>query len=89
MIEHNIPVDVICVCSAGGEIRPLRFRIEQTDCSLQRIDIDEVISTSRVQHTGAEAQVYRCRAVVENRVWMFDLKYLIRSHRWCLSRQLY
>lgn len=89
MRETNIPVDVICVCSAGGEIRPLRFRLEQADHSLQRIDIDEIVSTTQVQHTGVESQIYRCRAVVENQVWMFDLKYFIRSHRWCLFRKIY
>ncbi len=89
MSASSIPVDVICVCSADGVIRPLRFRMEQDDCSQLRIDIAEIVSTQNVQHTGAEAQIYRCRAVVEDRVWLFDLKYLIRSHRWCLSRRFY
>ncbi len=89
MPGNNIPVDVICVCSAEGVIRPLRFRIAQEDCSQLRINIDQVISTQNVQYTGAETQIYRCQAVVDDRVWMFDLKYLIRSHRWYLSRRLY
>lgn len=89
MSGTNIPVDVICVCSADGMIRPLRFRLEQDDCCQLRIDIDEIISTQSIHHTGAEAQIYRCRAVVADHVWMFDLKYLIRSHRWCLSQRLY
>ena len=48
------PVDVISMCSAGGEIRPLRLRWEQTH-QLLRVDIDEVISVKNVQYVGIEA----------------------------------
>ena len=31
MGELNTPIDVISVCEASGEIRPLRFRMEDED----------------------------------------------------------
>ena len=43
MEQYICPVDVISMCSAGGEIRPLRFRMEDEDHQLLRVDIDEVI----------------------------------------------
>lgn len=88
-MQQNIyPVDVICVCSANGEIRPLRFRMEDELHQLRRIDIDEVISSKPIQYAGIEATIFLCRATVGNKKWLFELKYTIRSHSWCLLRKV-
>ena len=81
------PVDVISVCSAGGELRPLRMRMEQTH-QLLRIDIDEVISVKDVQYVGIEAKIFLCRAMVDGKETLFELKYTIRTHSWCLMRKV-
>ena len=83
------PVDVISMCSASGEIRPLRLRMEDEQHQLLRIDIEEIISTKEIQHLGIEATVYLCRATVQEKKWLFELKYTIRSHTWCLLRKVY
>ena len=46
---RNCPVDVISVCSASGDIRPLRLRMEDGEHQLLRIDIDEVISSKELK----------------------------------------
>ena len=89
MKESGQAVDVICVCDASGEIRPLRMRLEQQDQSRVRIDIDEVVSTQRISYVGAEANIYLCRAQVSGREKLFELKYLFRSHCWHLLQNLY
>lgn len=89
-MQSNIcPVDVISVCSANGDIRPLRFRMEDETHRLLRVDIDEVISSKQIQYAGIEAHIFLCRATVEQRKWLFELKYTIRSHNWCLLRKVY
>ncbi len=85
----NTPVDVISVCSANGEIRPLRLRIETEDHRLLRVDIDEVVSSKKIQYVGIEAQVFLCRATVGESQWLFELKYTIRSHSWQFVRRVY
>ena len=45
----NCPVDVISVCSAGGQIQPLRLRVEDESHQLLRIDITEVVSSKAIQ----------------------------------------
>lgn len=82
------PVDVIAMHSANGDIRPLRFRMENEKHHLVRIDIDEVISCKEIQYVGIEARVFLCKAVVEERKWLFELKYTIRSHCWTLVRSV-
>lgn len=78
-----MPIDVICMCTAAGQIRPLRFRLED-EHRLIRVNIDEVIGTRDITYVGAEAKVYRCRAVIDQVPCVVELKYTIRSHSWCL-----
>lgn len=88
-MPDNCPVDVIAVCSANGDIRPLRFRIEDEAHQLLRVDIDEVISEKKVQYVGIEAKIFLCRATVAGKKRLFELKYTIRSHSWCFLRKVY
>ena len=83
------PVDVISMCSASGEIRPLRLRLEDEAHQLLRIDIEEIVSVKEVQYVGIEATIYLCRATVREKRWLFELKYTIRTHSWCLVRKVY
>ena len=88
MEEKIRPVDVISVCSAAGEIRPLRLRMENENHDILCIDIDEIISMKPIQFVGIEAQISLCRATVEGRKWIFELKYTIRTHTWCFFRRV-
>lgn len=86
---RNLPVDVISMCSADGQIRPLRLRMEDEEHQLLRVDIDEIISMKPVQFVGIEAQIFLCKATVKGKQWMFELKYTIRTHNWCFFRRVY
>jgi len=88
-VVRNQPVDVISVCSADGEIRPLRLRMEDEQHQLLRVDITEIVSVKCIQYVGIEAQVFLCKACVKGQDWLFELKYTIRSHSWCLYRRVY
>ena len=89
-MDGNIcPVDVISMCSANGDIRPLRLRMEDEDHQLLRIDIDEIVSCKLIQYVGIEAQIFLCRATVKGKTTLFELRYTIRSHNWCLLRKVY
>lgn len=88
MEQKLCPVDVISMCSADGRIRPLRLRMENDAHQLVRVDIDEVISVKPVQYVGIEAYIFLCRATVDQRRWLFELKYTIRTHVWCLQRSV-
>ena len=88
-LVQNLPVDVISICSADGEIRPLRLRMEDEEHQLLRVDIDEIISTKPIQYVGIEAQIFLCKAMVKGKQWLFELKYTIRTHCWCFYRRVY
>ena len=88
MEQRICPVDVISMCSADGQIRPLRLRMEDEDRTLLRVDIDEVISVKQIQYVGIEAFVFLCRAMVREKLWLFELKYTVRTHTWCFFRRV-
>ena len=88
MEQMICPVDVISVCSAEGEIRPLRLRLEDREQRRLRIDIEEVLSVQEIRYTGVEAHVFLCRGRAEEREMLFELKYTFRSHSWCLLRRI-
>ena len=68
------PVDVISVCSAEGEIRPLRLRLEGEDRLLRRLDIREIVSVKEVPYVGVEAYIFLCRAALGERDCLLELK---------------
>ena len=89
MGQPILPVDVIAMHSANGDIKPLRLRLEDESHGLLRVDIDEVVSSKLVQYVGIEAQIFLCRAMVGESRWLFELKYTIRSHSWQFVRRVY
>jgi len=89
-VEQKIcPVDVISMCSADGQIKPLRLRMEDEYHQLMRVDIDEIVSCKQVQYVGIEAFIFLCRATVAQKRWLFELRYTVRTHSWCLLRKVY
>ena len=86
---RNCPVDVISVCNTQGEIRPLRFQLEDEEHQLLRVNVQEVVSVREIQHVGVEAHIFLCRARVHDRDWTFELKYTFRSHTWRLLGKVY
>lgn len=80
------PVDVIAMHSADGNIKPIRFRIENEQQECFRVDIEEVIKTTEIRYVGAEATIFLCRANMGNRKRIIELKYRFRSHSWYLLK---
>lgn len=88
MTLSNTPIDVICVCSAGGEMKPLRFQIEDELHQMVRVNVDEVLSIREVPYVGVEAKIYLCRGMVKGVQRLFELKYSIRTQCWRLFQEL-
>ena len=82
------PVDVISVCNADGEIRPLRLRLQREGQEAVCIQIEDVLRVTQVSHVGVEACIFLCRAEPYGRTMFFELKYTFRSHQWCLLRRI-
>lgn len=82
------PVEVISVCGTGGQIRPLRLRMVLEDRQALRMTVDEVLNVRQIHHVGAEAQIFLCRVTAQERQYVLELKYAIRSHCWSVLRKV-
>lgn len=81
------PVDVISLCSASGEVSPLRLRLQSEEQGAFRMDIDRVVSRTPIETVGAEGLLYLCRARLGERPYLIELCYSIRTHTWQLLRR--
>ena len=88
-MQKICPVDVIAIYSASGEIRPLRVQMEDDMRQLVRVNIEQILKVTQIEHVGAEATVFLCRATVWDKKWLFELKYSIRSHLWTVVGNLH
>lgn len=82
---NNLPVQVILHCDAKGELRPLRFQF--TDASGRQcvVHVSEITDIRTVEFSGNEAMLYLCRSSES----LYELKYLVQSHKWVLFRKIY
>ena len=87
-MEFSTNVDMISVCSADGSLLPLRFRFEDRDQGIRRVQVLEVLACREVKYVTVEAYEYTCRARTEERETLVRVRYAIRSHRWSLFLNL-
>ncbi len=84
-MEKGKRVDVIALCGADGELRPLRLRVENEDKELTRMNILQVVSRKEVRYVGAEADYFVCIAEAWGRERLIELKFSLRTHSWQLA----
>lgn len=89
MEQTRIPVDVISLCSADGEIRPLRIRVADDSQERFRGNVREILQVKETRYVGAESRTFLCRVQMGERSVLMELRYFLRSHSWQLTRQLY
>ena len=79
-MERNTPIEMISFCQGDGRLRPLRFRMaDGTVVRVSRVD-----ETRLLEAAGVTALLYFCRADIAGRELRFQLRYLVKSHRWVL-----
>ena len=80
MERRDTPIEMISFCQGDGQLRPLRFRMaDGTVVRVSRVD-----ETRLLEAAGVTALLYFCRARIAGRELRFQLRYLVKSHRWVL-----
>lgn len=87
--QMGCPADVISLCEANGQLRPLRIRYVDEQQQYQKLDIEAILRRDVVRFTGAEAEQFLCRATVEGTPRLFWLRYSLRNHSWCITETIY
>lgn len=83
------PVRMLALCGTDGKLRPVRFQLEDERHELRTIAVSAVVSVTEVQYVGIEALVFLCRGLFGGGERLFELRYMVRAHRWTLLRMVY
>ncbi|MBQ6431820.1 MAG: hypothetical protein IJJ99_08095 [Oscillospiraceae bacterium] len=85
----NLQIEMISVFATDGSITPLRFRLENEEHCLETVTISQVVSVKPICFAGIDAIQYLCKAVVEEKEKLFEVRYTVKTHRWTLFRVVY
>ena len=85
----NLQIEMISVFATDGSITPLRFRLENEDHCLQTVAISQVVSVKPICFAGIDAIQYLCKATIEEKEKLFELRYTVKTHRWTLFLVVY
>lgn len=88
-MQQSRRIDVISLCDANGEVRPLRIRAVAEAGEVICGKICEIISEKEYKCLGAESWIYLCRVQTEERRIVVELKFSVPTHSWFLMRRLY
>lgn len=80
------PIEVVSYTDAKGDVRPIRFRIENGDESLQVIKIDKVIFKQKEKLAGNLMILYRCQSNIDGLLRVFEIKYELDTCKWILFK---
>ena len=89
MANRNLPVQVLAACGVDGQMQPLRFRFEDSEHSVHTVSVTEIVDGRKVEYVGLEAFVFLCKARLDGREKLYELRYTVRTHRWTLFREVY
>ena len=82
MPARNLPIQVLSCCDTCGNLQPLRFRFEDREHSVHTVG-------RRVEYVGLEAFVFLCKAHLDGREKLYELRYTVATHRWTLAKEVY
>lgn len=82
-------IDVIALCGADGELRPLRIRAVEENGETVTGNVQQIITRKENNRVCIESIFFLCRLTMDGQNVVAELKYHIRSHSWYLTRRLY
>ncbi len=79
-------IEVLASFDQSGNVRPLRFRIEDNMGERRTIKVDKVILVEVEKLAGNIMIKYRCQSVMDNKERIFELKYERDTYKWYLFK---
>jgi hypothetical protein len=80
------PIEVVSYTDDKGDIRPLRFRIQNEDQTTKVIKIDKVITKETEKLAGNYMLVFKCQSLIDNIQRLFEIKYELQTCKWILFK---
>ena len=80
------PIEVVSYTDDKGDVRPLRFRIQNEDQTTKVIKIDKVITKETEKLAGNYMLVFKCQSLIDNIQRLFEIKYELQTCKWILFK---
>lgn len=80
------PIEVVSYTDDKGDLRPLRFRIQNEDQTTKVIKIDKVITKETEKLAGNYMLVFKCQSLIDNIQRIFEIKYELQTCKWMLFK---
>lgn len=80
------PVDVICLSSSDGDIRPLRIRAKEGMEETLIGNVSEILATRKNHRLGADIYTFLCRIRSPKSTTILELKFFKQTHSWYVSQ---
>lgn len=78
------PVDMLALFDVAGRIHPIRFRLEEDERIV--IKVDEIFSRSFEKKAGIPVYIFDCISRINGESRAYQLKYEIEDNRWILFK---
>ncbi|WP_430886323.1 hypothetical protein [Fusibacter sp. JL216-2] len=79
-------VEVLAIFDQSGNLRPLRFRIEDNMGERKTIKVDRIILAEVEKLAGNVMIKFRCQSVFGDQARIFELKYERDTYKWYLFK---
>lgn len=80
------PIEVLVLSKTDGNLRPLRFRIENKNGGLTVVHVEQILSQDENNWAGNPMVIYNCQGQIEDKQRHFDLKYEKKTCKWWLYK---
>lgn len=80
------PVEMIAWFENGGNINPVKFRVEGDNDILKVVKIGKVLKRSKEKIAGNNMLIFTCSSVVNGIEKIYELKYDIDKFKWYLFK---
>jgi len=85
---NNVPIQMFSMTNTTGEMVPLRFRFEDSEHLIRTIHINQILGSQEHNYVGQQCVKYICSTVQDSKEVLFEVKYMLTSHKWILSKLL-
>lgn len=79
-------VDMISLSSRDGDIRPLKFRVQEDTGESRIVRIDRVLSKKEEKIAGNRMLVFTVQSIIDGTERIYEMKYEFQTSRWYLYK---
>lgn len=82
----NIPIDVLCIFTKEGQIEPIKMKIFNDNGETTLISINKFYLLPEEKFNGNVMKLFRCESIYNNKEYIFELKYELKTCNWILFK---